>query len=230
MLGANTDPYQPVERRLQVTRSILQVMLETRHPVMLLTKGVLVLRDLDLLQPLAEAGLTRVHVSITTLDNELKRTLEPRAASPEARLRVLRELHAAGVPVGVMAAPMIPAVNDAELESILEAAAGAGAASAGYVLLRLPLELKQLFREWLDAHMPDRAAHVMSLVQATRNGRDNDATFGVRMRGQGAWADLLRSRFELTCRRIGLNRRPVALDTTQFRRPAPGGQLDLGLF
>jgi len=230
MLGANTDPYQPIERRLQVTRSILRVMLEARHPVMLLTKGSLILRDLDLLQPLAEAGLTRVHVSITTLDHQLKRTLEPRAASPEARLRVLKELHGAGVPVGVMAAPMIPAVNDAELERILEAAADAGAASAGYVLLRLPLELQQLFREWLDAHLPERAAHVMSLVQATRGGRDNDPEFGTRMRGQGAWAELLRSRFQLACRRMGLNRRSAALDATQFRRPGAGGQLDLGLF
>jgi DNA repair photolyase len=228
MLGANTDPYQPVERELRVTRSILEVLAATRHPVTVLTKGTLILRDLDLLQPLAAAGLARTYVSLTTLDPALKRTLEPRAASPEARLRVIRELHAAGIPVGVMTAPMIPAVNDAELERLLAAAADAGAASAGYVLLRLPHELKQLFRQWLEQHLPERASHVMSLVQATHGGRDNDPRFGARMRGSGAWAELLRNRFELACRKLSLRTgRAAPLDTTQFRVARADGQLDL---
>jgi len=229
MLGANTDPYQPVEKRLQVTRSILQVLVEARHPFNVLTKGTLVLRDLDLLRPMAAAGLARVYISVTTLDVELKRTLEPRAASPVARLRAIATLAAAGIPVGVMAAPMIPAVNDAELESLLEAAAAAGAQSAGYVLLRLPHEVKLLFRQWLETHLPQRAAHVMSLVQSTHGGRDNDPKFGTRMRGTGAWADLLHDRFVLACRRLGLRHgRAAAADITQFRPPHVAGQMELG--
>jgi DNA repair photolyase len=228
MLGANTDPYQPVEKRLRVTREILEVLLETRHPVMIITKGTLVLRDLDLLVPLAAARLVRVTVSLTTLDPELKRTLEPRAASPQARLRVISTLSAAGVPVGMLAAPMIPAVNDAELEQILKAAAAAGAAEAGYVLLRLPYEVKDLFRAWLDEHLPLRAAHVMSLVQQARGGRDNDPRFGHRMRGAGPWAELLAARFALAARRLGLSaERAPALDTTAFAPPGGSGQLDL---
>jgi DNA repair photolyase len=230
MLGANTDPYQPVEKRLCVTREILTVLAATRHPVSIITKGTLVLRDLDLLRELAALNLVRVAVSLTTLDAGLKRTLEPRTASPQSRLRVIAELAAAGVPVSVMAAPMIPAVNDAELERILEAAAAAGATRAGYVLLRLPHEVKDLFRAWLAQHLPQRAAHVMSLVQQARGGHDNDARFGQRMRGTGPWAALLRARFELACRRLALNTgRELQLDTGQFRPPRGSSQLEFEL-
>ena len=228
MLGANTDPYQPVEKRLGVTREILEVMLQTRHPVAIITKGTMVLRDLELLRELAAMNLTRVTVSLTTLDPELKRTLEPRAASPHARLRVISELARAGVPVSVLTAPMIPAVNDAELEQLLAAAAEAGATRAGYVLLRLPHEVKDLFRAWLEQHLPLRAAHVMSLVQQARGGRDNDPRFGKRMRGTGAWAEMLRARFALTTRRLGLNaERGPELDTDRFCPPRGSGQLEL---
>jgi DNA repair photolyase len=228
MLGANTDPYQPVEKRLRVTRSILEVLLQARHPVMVVTKGTLILRDLDLLQELARQHLAWVTVSLTTLDPELKRTLEPRAASPQARLRVISSLAQAGVPVGVLTAPMIPAVNDAELEGLLEAAALAGARNAGYVLLRLPHEVRQLFRDWLEQHLPLRAAHVMSLIQQARGGRDNDPRFGARMRGEGPWAAMLRARFLLACRRLGLNSaRAAELDTRAFRPPGGSGQLEL---
>jgi len=231
MLGANTDPYQPAERRLKVTRSILEVLLRTSHPVSVITKSALVLRDLDLLAPLARAGLATVAVSVTTLDPELKRTLEPRTASPQARLRALAELAAAGVPVGAMVAPVIPAINDHEIESILEACARCGVRSAGYVLLRLPYEIKDLFREWLETHYPQRAAHVMSLVRDMRGGRDNDPRFGSRMRGTGPYAELLRNRFRIACRRLGLNGPGrAALDCTRFEAPVPAGaQLRLGL-
>jgi DNA repair photolyase len=230
-LGANTDPYQPVERRMKVTRSILEVLVRTRHPVTVITKGALVMRDLDLLAELAGQGLASVAVSVTTLDSQLKRTLEPRAAAPQARLRVLRELNAAGVPSGALVAPVIPALNDHEIEAILEACAAAGAAWAGYVLLRLPYEIKDLFREWLQEHYPQRASHVMSLIRDMRGGRDNDPRFGTRMRGTGPFAELLRNRFQLACRRHGLNAsRRGELNTTLFRPPTPpGAQLSLGL-
>ena len=228
MLGANTDPYQPVEKRLGVTREILEVLLETRHPVTIITKGTLVLRDLGLLQEFAAMNLVRVTVSLTTLDPELKRTLEPRAASPQARLRVITELARAGVPVSVLAAPLIPAINDAELEQLLAAAAAAGATRAGYVLLRLPHEVKELFRAWLEQHLPLRAEHVMSLVQQARGGRDNDPRFGLRMRGTGPWAEMLRARFELARRRLGLSaERSPELDTGRFCPPRGSGQLEL---
>jgi DNA repair photolyase len=229
-IGANTDPYQPVERDLRVTRSLLEVLERTRHPVSLITKGTMILRDLDLLVSLAQDGLVNVFVSITTLDAELKRTLEPRAASPAARLRVVRELAAAGVPTGVFAAPMIPAVNDSELERIVAAAAAAGASRAGYVLLRLPHELKEIFRQWLDEHLPERAEHVMSLIRGARDGRENDPQFGSRMRGNGPWAQLLRDRFALACRRHGLSAsRERELSCAHFRPPGRGGQMSLGL-
>jgi DNA repair photolyase len=228
MLGANTDPYQPVEKRLRVTRDILEVLWQARHPVTIVTKGAMVLRDLDLLQDLARLNLVRVTVSLTTLDPELKRTLEPRAASPQARLRVIAALAGGGVPVGVLTAPLIPAVNDAELESLLEAAAAAGATRAGYVLLRLPHEVKDLFRAWLEQHLPLRAAHVMSLVQQARGGRDNDPRFGHRMRGAGPWAAMLRARFELARKRLGLDgAREPDLDLSRFCRPQGSGQMDL---
>ncbi len=230
-LGANTDPYQPVERRMKVTRSILEVLVRARHPVTVITKGALVMRDLDLLAELAGQGLASVAVSVTTLDSELKRTLEPRAAAPQARLRALRELNAAGVPSGALVAPVIPALNDHEIEAILEACAAAGASWAGYVLLRLPHEIKDLFREWLQEHYPQRASHVMSLIRDLRGGRDNDPRFGTRMRGTGPFAELLRNRFQLACRRLGLNAsRRGELNTTLFRPPTPpGAQLSLGL-
>ena len=230
-LGANTDPYQPVERRMKVTRSILEVLARTHHPVAIITKHALVLRDLDLLADMARDGLVSVAVSVTTLDTELKRIMEPRAASPQARLRTLAALSAAGVPTSVMAAPMIPALNDHELEAILEAAAAAGARWAGYVLLRLPYEIKDLFREWLAEHFPDRAAHVMSLIRDMRGGRDYDSRFGTRMRGIGPYAQLLGNRFRLACRRLELNSEPrTPLDTTRFRPPGPSvAQLQLGL-
>jgi DNA repair photolyase len=231
MLGANTDPYQPVEKRMKVTRSILEVLDRTRHPVAVITKSALVLRDLDLLTSLARDNLVSVSVSVTTLDDDLKRRLEPRAASPAARVRTLAALAAAGIPCGVMVAPVIPAITDHEMERILEACAGAGVRSAGYVLLRLPYEVKDLFREWLTAHYPDRAAHVMSLVHEMRGGRDNDPRFGSRMRGTGPYALLLRNRFKLACQRLKLNSTTRgALDTTLFRPPGPAGaQLRLGL-
>lgn len=229
-LGANTDPYQPIERRLEVTRSLLKVFVETNHPVSIVTKGSLILRDLDLLAQLASQRLVRVYVSLTSLDNELKRTLEPRTAAPAARLRMLRELTAAGVPCGTLIAPIIPMVNDSEMEQLLEAAVANGAKRAGYVLLRLPLEVAPLFREWLATHLPERAAHVMSLVQSAHGGRDYDARFGQRMRGSGAWAELLRARFALASRRLGLPSTPAPpLATDLFRPPALGGQLRLEL-
>ena len=223
----NTDAYQPLEREQRLTRQALEILLRYRHPVHIITKGSLVLRDLDLLVPLAEQRLVSVSVSLTTLDDELKRIMEPRAASPAARLRVLRTLHEAGVPVSVMCAPMIPMINDMELEHLLEAARGAGAASAGYVLLRLPHELAELFEAWLAEHFPQRAAHVMSLVRQSRGGRSNDSRFGSRMRGEGQFAELLAQRFRLACRRLGFNRREQnhGLDCSRFA--PPGRQMNL---
>ena len=230
-LGINTDAYQPDERRMRVTRSILEVLERTRHPVSLLSKHTLVLRDLDLLISLARDNLVSVSLTVTTLDDDLKRKLEPRAASPAARLRTLAALSAAGVPAGAMVAPVIPAITDHEMERILEACAAAGARWAGYVLLRLPYEVKDLFREWLAAHYPERAAHVMSLIHEMRGGRDNDPRFGSRMRGTGPYASLLRNRFQLACQRLKLNSTERgSLDTTLFRPPGPAGaQLRLGL-
>ena len=231
-LGANTDPYQPVERQLRVTRSVLEVLGRTHHPVSIITKSALVLRDLDLLVPLARDGLVTVGISVTTLSADTKRILEPRAASPQARLRAVRELNAAGVPTGVMVAPVIPAITDHEMEAIVEAAAGAGARWAAYVLLRLPYEIKDLFRDWLAEHFPERAAHVMALVNDMRGGRDNDPRFGARMRGTGPIAELLRSRFKVACQRFRLNSgtRDMPQPTHLFVPPQRcGPQLSLGL-
>jgi DNA repair photolyase len=229
-LGANTDPYQPIERKLKVTRSILEVLQEFRHPVAIITKGHLVERDIDILAAMARDNLAAVHVSVTTLDAGLKRILEPRAPAAAARLHAIRALHAAAVPVGALVAPVIPAINDHEIEHIVEAVAQAGARTAAYVMLRLPYEVKDLFREWLAEHHPLRAAHVMSLVNDLRGGRDNDPNFGSRMRGTGPFADLVRRRFEIACRRHSLNTvRRVPLETGLFRPPAaPAAQLDLG--
>ncbi len=226
-LGANTDPYQPIEREYRITRSILEVMLECRHPVSIVTKSAGVLRDLDLLRELARDRLVRVNVSVDTLDGALARTLEPRAAAPHRRLEAIRRLAQAGVPCGVFVAPVIPFVNDADMEKVLEAAAGAGADSAHFVILRLPNELKDLFRDWLQRHMPMRAAHVMARVQDLRGGRDNDPRFGSRMRGEGPYAELIARRFATACRRLGLGTgREAGLRTQLFRPPAgPQGRL-----
>ncbi len=228
-LGANTDPYQPLERRLGITRGILEVLAESHHPVTIVTKSALVVRDLDLLRRLAAERLTRVFVSVTTLDDELKRRMEPRAASPAARLATVKRLSEAGIPTGVMFAPVIPAVNDHELESVIAAAAEAGAATAGYLLLRLPGEVRDLFYEWLETHYPDRANRVRNRIRQLRGGRDNDPRFGSRMRGQGPWADLLRRRFETACRRHGLEHgRAKPLETNLFRPPSRApGQMEL---
>ena len=230
-LGINTDGYQPAERRLQVTRGILAVLARTRHPVTLVTKSALVMRDLDLLTDLAQDHLVSVMLSITSLTDDIKRTLEPRAASPQARLRVVEQLSRAGVPVGVLVAPVIPAITDHEIEDILAAAKAAGARSAGYVLLRLPHEVKILFRNWLAEHYPDRAKHVMSLINQTRGGKDYDSTFGQRMIGSGPYAELLRTRFELSRRKCGFGdaRARHELSTHLFRPPPAGlSQLTLG--
>jgi DNA repair photolyase len=230
-LGINTDGYQPLEKRLEVTRSVLAVLARCRHPVTIVTKSALVVRDLDLLADLAKDRLVSVSISITSLEDEIKRTLEPRTASPLARLRVVRQLAEAGVPVGVLVAPVIPAITDHEMEDILAAAKEAGAGSAGYVLLRLPHEVKHLFREWLAAHYPDRAKHVMSLINQSRGGKDYDAQFGVRMTGTGAYAELLRTRFELARRKLGLDDAEGRheLTTSLFRPPAANqAQLTLG--
>jgi len=227
-LGANTDPYQPIEREWKITRRVIEVLAACDHPLTITTKGALILRDLDLLAPLAAKGLVRVFISIAMLDKDLARTLDPRAAAPRRRLEIVAALRAAGVPVGVNVAPIIPQLTDKDMESILEAAAAAGATHAGYTLLRLPREVAPLFRAWLDAHHPLRAAHVMSIVQDIRGGRDNDPRFGTRMKGQGIYADLIRKRFRLACARLGMNtERNVPLETTRFRPPKANGQLDL---
>ncbi|WP_022975570.1 PA0069 family radical SAM protein [Nevskia ramosa] len=224
MLGANTDCYQPIEREHRITRSILEVLARFRHPIGIITKGILIERDLDLLADLAKDRLVTVGVTLTTLDPSLKRTLEPRAASPDARLRVIRKLADIDVPVRVMFSPVIPFVNDAELEQVLEAGRDAGATSASYVLLRLPFEVKALFRDWLDTHVPLKAEHVMSLVQQMRGGKDYDAGFGTRMKGEGAFADLIAQRYRLATRKLGLDRPRFEPDCSHFRVPEEGGQ------
>ncbi|WP_460132503.1 PA0069 family radical SAM protein [Pseudomonas sp. S1_E04] len=225
-LGSNTDPYQPIEREHMLTRQILEVLLRYRHPVTIITKGSLILRDLDLLTELAGQRLVAVMISLTSLDDELKRILEPRTATPKARLRAIRVMREAGIPVGVLCSPMIPMINDSELESLLAEAHAAGAQSAAYMMLRLPLEVAPLFEEWLAAHYPQRAAHVMSLVRQVRGGEVYDSRFGVRMRGEGPFADLLAQRFSKAIKRLGLNRREgFNLDCTAFC--PPGRQMAL---
>jgi DNA repair photolyase len=224
-IGANTDCYQPIERRYQITRSIIEVLAECEHPFTIVTKSALIERDLDLIAPMAAKNLVRIFVTITTLDRALARRLEPRAASPQRRLDVVRALSGAGVPVGVMVAPLIPALNDKSIEEVVEAAAAAGASSAAYTILRLAWELKDLFREWLATHYPLRADHVMSIVQALRGGKDNDPRFGVRMTGMGNYAELIAKRFAIACRRRGLNGEARGgtrdtLDCMRFKAPA----------
>ena len=228
-LGTNTDPYQPIEREWKITRQLIEVLCECEHPLTITTKGVLIERDLDLLAPMAAKNLVRVYVSIAMLDRELARKLDPRAPSPQRRLAAIRAIADAGIPVGVSIAPVIPQLTDMDLEAILAAAATHGARAATWIMLRLPREVKDLFRDWLQHHYPLRAEHVMSLVRQVRGGRDNDPGFGSRMRGEGQFADLIERRFRLACKRLGLNEeRSLHLDVTRFRPPgSAGGQLDL---
>jgi DNA repair photolyase len=227
-LGTNTDPYQPVEREWRITRSVLEVLAEHEHPFTIVTKSALVERDLDIIAPMAAKRMARVFLSVTSLDKTLARTLEPRAAAPHRRLQTIGALARAGVPTGVMVAPLIPQLNDRDLEAILEAAAAAGARHAGWVMLRLPREVAPLFRDWLATHHPLRARHVMSIVQQVHGGRDYDATFGVRQRGRGGIAELVAKRFAIACRRLGLDEDREPLDTSRFRVPrAASPQLDL---
>src|SRR5262245_46052012 len=227
-IGTNTDPYQPIERKYQVMRGILEVLERAGHPVGIVTKSALILRDLDILARMAERNLAKVAISVTTLDPQLARTMEPRAATPGRRLEALRQLSAAGIPTSVMVAPVIPAINDMEIERILDAAALAGVQSAGHVLLRLPLEVRDLFHEWLQANFPDRAAHVFKLIRDTRGGKDYDSTFGRRMKGEGPYAWMIGRRFETACEKLGLNQIKKSLSTDQFTpaRP-PAHQLSL---
>ena len=228
-IGTNTDPYQPIERKYQVMRGILEVLERAGHPVGIVTKSALILRDLDILTRLAERNLVKVAISVTTLDAKLARTMEPRAATPTRRLEALRQLSAAGIPTSVMVAPVIPAINDPEIERILDAASVAGVRGAGYVLLRLPLEVRDLFVEWLNANFPDRANHVMKLIRDTRGGKDYDSTFGQRAIGSGPYAWMIGRRFENHCARLGLNKHKVPLSTAHFRPPRPSSE-QLSLF
>jgi len=229
-LGTNTDPYQPIEREWQVTRQIIQLLHDCNHPMTLVTKSSRVERDIDLLASMAERRLVQVFLSITTLDHELARKLEPRATAPRRRMETLRRLSAAGISTGVMFAPVIPAINESELELVLETAAEAGVSHAGYVMIRLPHEVKDLFREWLENHYPDRARHVMSLINDIRDGRDNDPNFGSRMRGQGVFAELVRRRFNKACRHLDLNQSARTLDTSLFKPPFIEDSPQMSLF
>ena len=235
--GTNTDCYQPIERRYKVMRGILEVLSACDHPLTIVTKSALIERDIDLLAPMAGKNLVKTFISITTLDHRLARTLEPRAASPQRRVDTLRALSGAGIPCGVMVAPLIPALTDKSLEDVLETGAGAGATMAGWILLRLPNEVRPLFKEWLAAHYPQRAGHVISIVRQSRGGRENDPNFGTRMTGSGNFVDLIGKRFDLACKRLGLNSDDNhmasrdGLDCSRFRPPSskekPSGQLPL---
>jgi DNA repair photolyase len=227
-IGSVTDAYQPVERRLRITRSVIEVLNEARHPFSIITKSGLIERDIDLIAPAAAERRAAAYVSITTLDAELARKLEPRAASPQRRLRTIESLAKAGIPVGVSVSPVIPFLNEPELERILQAAKQAGATSAFSIVLRLPWEVNPLFQQWLQLHVPERAERIMARVRDMRGGKDNDARFGTRMKGEGIWADLLRQRFTKACAALGLNRQRVELDLSQFRKPAlQPGQAEL---
>ncbi len=226
-LGVNTDAYQPVEKQLEITRSILQVLRKYNHPFTLITKGSLILRDLDILAEMAAQNLCSVAVSLTTLDVNLKRIMEPRASSPASRLRTIHALSAAGIPTTVLMAPVIPFINDAEIESIIIAAKQAGARKVGYVYIRLPLEIEILFTDWLETHFPDRANHVMNIIRSTRRGKAYQSKFGIRMKGEGAVAELIRQRFSVCERKVGLaDSTDSVLDCSKFT----GGSPQLGLF
>jgi DNA repair photolyase len=227
-LGANTDVYQPLERDLRITRAVVEVLAEFRHPFGIVTKSALVLRDLDILRDMAKETLVKVAVSVTTLDPKLSRAMEPRAATPSRRIETIRQLASAGVPTVVMMGPVIPGLNDHEIEPILKAAANAGATEAGYTMLRLPHEVKDIFKDWLQREYPDKAQKVMSLVRSTRGGKENDPNFGTRQTGTGPYAWLMGRRFQMACHRLGLNRARLKLRTDLFARPAvPGQQLTL---
>lgn len=223
-LGTNTDPYQPIERRYRLTRRILEVLDKANHPVGIVTKSALVVRDIDILSSMAKRGLAKVALSVTSLDPELARAMEPRATTPEKRLAALEMLSAAGIPTAVMVAPVIPALNDSEIETILKRASAAGVREAGFVMLRLPLEIADLFREWLQEHYPDRAKRVISLIQSMHGGKDYNSRWGERMRGSGPYAWQIARRFELTAKRLGLNARHYRLRTDLFERPVVKGQ------
>jgi DNA repair photolyase len=223
-LGANTDHYQPIEREWKITRQILEVLAECRHPFSIVTKSALIERDLDLLVQMAHDNLVQVFITVTTLDAEVARKLEPRAASPRRRLQAIQRLNESGVPCGVMVSPVIPFLTDAEMEGVLQAAYEHGARTANYILLRLPYELKDLFKDWLAVHYPLKAEHVMSRLREMRDGRENDAEFGSRFRGDGLFAQLLSQRFRLACERQGFNRETIALDTSKFVKPNLSGQ------
>jgi DNA repair photolyase len=223
-IGTNTDPYQPIERKYEIMRRILDVLDRAGHPVGIVTKSTLILRDLDILKRMANRGLVKVALSVTTLDGKLARVMEPRAATPQRRLAALKELAAAGIPASVMVAPVIPAINDAEIERILDAAAEAGVGGAGYVLLRLPLEVRDLFREWLMANFPDRYRHVFTLIRQMRGGKDYDSKWGERMTGSGPYAWMIGRRFETACERLGLNKARQKLTTEHFKPPFPQDQ------
>ncbi len=220
-IGANTDPYQPIERGYRVMRQILEVLARARHPVAIVTKSALVLRDIDILAPMARDGLVKVAISVTTLDPKLSRIMEPRAATPARRLETIEKLTAAGVPTAVMTAPIIPAINDDEIEAILTRAREAGAREAGYILLRLPHELRQLFEEWLTAHFPERTARALSLIQSTRDGKLYDSAWGKRMTGVGPFAWMIGRRFEIASKRLGFANMPLRLDLFEPPRRAP---------
>ncbi len=224
--GTNTDPYQPIESEWRITRGCIEVLSETSHPLTITTKSDRVLHDIDLLAPMAANGLAAVALSITSLDPRIAMTLEPRAPSPERRLAAVRKLVAAGIPTHVSIAPVIPAITDHEIEHLVERAAEAGARSVSFIPVRLPWEVAPLFRTWLDAHFPDRTGKVMAIISAIRDGRDNDPGFFTRMRGSGPWADLLRTRFQIACRKHGVNRERIVLRSDLFRPPAgPQGEL-----
>jgi DNA repair photolyase len=220
--GTNTDPYQPIERDWRITRACIEVLAQTNHPLTITTKSDRVLRDIDILAPMADKGLVAVAISVTSLDTKIHTTLEPRAAHPEKRLAAIRALNAAGIPAHISVSPIIPAITDHAIEDILTRGFEAGARTASYIPIRLPHEVAPLFRDWLDAHYPDRAAKVMNLIRSLRDGRDNDPRFGSRMRGSGVWADLIRTRFRITCRKLGLNQDRISLRSDLFE--APEGQ------
>jgi len=222
-IGGNTDPYQPIERKLRITRQVIEVLDRFNHPFSIITKNALITRDLGLYGPLAERNLVRTAVSVTTLDRKLARAMEPRAATPERRLDAIRQLSLAGVPCAVSVAPVIPGLNDHEIEAIMERAAQAGASGAHFTVLRLPLEIKDLFREWLQSERPDRAARVMSLVRQMRGGKDYDPQWNSRMRGEGPLAVLIEARFRAAKKRLGLERERLSLDVSAFQVPPKAG-------
>ena len=227
-MGTNTDPYQPIEREQRITRQVLEVFNETHHPLSIVTKSALVERDIDILAQMASRNLVQVMISICTLDKQMARTLEPRATSPQRRMQTIETLKQAGIPTGILVAPMIPVLNDPEIETILAQAAQAGATNAGYVLLRLPLEVAPLFEEWLQTHYPMKHAHVMTRIRDTRGGGVYQNQFGKRMRGEGPFAAMIHRRFQGACQRFGMGKRTISLDTHQFMAPnTPGDQLDL---